>query len=253
MKPLFAALAVSLLSPGVSSTAGAAEEKPSIPKLTPPVSLKAQPIEGKGDRRKAELEITNNSDKTIGEVVVDVFFLDRDREVGRSVPHTESWTLGNPKDGWDAGKRTIIEIGAFFMEDDTASVDGIVSSIVWKDGTRWPDWTGPAPEKLGDEPVVAKFLGLVGEGTLAQPAVGLYNVGFKGISSVMYGINYLDAGGSVLGGETYGYSGDDDWLPAGKSAACTGSSGPPPEGTVELELTVSHVTFADEAVWQPEE
>jgi hypothetical protein len=50
----------------------------------------------------------------------------------------------------------------------------------------------------------------------------------------------------------YGYSGADGWLPAGKGAGRSGCSNPPPEGTVDIKVTLSHVIFEDDTVWKPE-
>lgn len=247
-----AALSCALLIPGAPSAVEAEEAKAAFVRLEPPVPLEAQPIQGEGKKRKAEVKITNNSGKSIAEVVVDMFFLKEDGTVGKSVPHTESWTLGNPEGAWDKGENEIIELNSFFMEEDTASVEGVVTSIIWKDGTRWPDWTGPAPEKEGDAPVVVKFLGLVGEGELAQVAVAIYNVGTKDISGCGYSLTYRNAEGKAIGWSNYGYFGDEEWLPVGKSAGCVGSTGLPPEETVDMEFEVSMVKFADESVWQPE-
>lgn len=251
MKPVLSVIASSLL--GLCPALAAEPEAAGVlAQLKPPVSVKFNPIQGEGKKRKAGMEVTNDSDKTIAELVVDMAFIKEDGSVGRTVPYTESWTLGNPKAGLAKGDSKVIKIGSFFMEDDTAAVDGIVTRIQWKDGSVWPDWIGPAPKPEGDAPVVSKFLGFVGEGAMAQVALGIYNVGSKDIEGVMYSVSYQDAAGKHLGWSNYGYSGDETWLPAGKSTGCVGSSSPPPEGTVKVEVNLTHVTFADESVWEPE-
>ena len=250
LKPALSVAACSLLGlcPPLAAEPEAAG---ALVRLTPPVSVRFSPIQGEGKKRKAGMEVTNASDKTIAEVVVDVAFITKDGSVGRSVPHTESWTLGNPKGGLAKGDRKVITIKSVFMEDDTASVDGIVTSVLWKDGTSWPEWSGPAPKKEGDAPVVARFLGIVGEGNTAEPAVAVYNIGTKDISGVGYAISYRDAEGEHLVWDNYGYFGAEDWLPAGKSGGCTGGTSPPPKGAVSVEISLNQVRFADESMWQP--
>ena len=223
-----------------------------LTRLTPPVSVKSHPIQGEGKKRKAGLEVTNNSEKSISKIVVAMYFVKKDGSTGRSVPHTESWVLGNLKGAFPRGESKLIKVGSFFMEDNTASVDGIVSHVEWKDGTTWPTWTGPTPKEEGNAPIVTKFIGVVGEGDRSQTAVAVFNVTSKAIDNVTYNMIYLDAAGKTLGRAMYGYSGADDWLPAGKGAGCTGCSSPPPEGTVDVKVTLRQVIFEDETVWTPQ-
>jgi len=130
-------------------------------------------------------------------------------------------------------------------------VDGIVNHVEWKDGTVWPTWTGPAPKQEGDAPVVARLIGVLGEGDRTQPVVAVFNVSPKDIMNVTYNMTYLDAEGKTLDRAMYGYSGADGWLPAGKGAGCSGCSNPPPEGTVDIKVTLSQVIFEDETGWRP--
>ena len=179
-------------------------------------------------------------------------FVNEEGGIGRTVPHTESWTLGRPKGEFPKGESKLIKVGPFFMEEDTTSVDGIVSHVEWKDGTTWPSWSGPTPKQKDDIPVVVQFIGVVGEGESAQTVAAVFNVDSKAIGHVGYNIRYLNAAEETLGRAMYGYSGADGWLPAGKSAGCTGSSSPPPAGTVKVKLSISQVIFEDETVWKPE-
>ena len=190
--------------------------------LTPPLSIKPHPIKGEGFKRMAGLEVTNNTGKDVAKVGVEMFFVNEEGDVGRAVPHTESWTLGNPEGSLAKGESKIITVYSSFMRKDTASVDGLVCQVTWKDGSIWPDWTGPAPKQEGDAPVVVKFLGVVGEGERARTVVAAFNVGSKPIEHVGYSIAYLDGEGKSLGNAMHGYSGPDGWLPAGKGAGLTG-------------------------------
>jgi hypothetical protein len=222
-----------------------------LSRLVPPVSLKAHPIQGEGKKRKAGLEVTNTSGKDISKIVMAMYFLKEDGSVDKEVPNTRSWSLGNRKGALGKGQSELIEVTSFFMEDDTASVDGIVSHVEWKDGTIWPDWTGSAPKKEGDAPVVTRMLGVLGEGNKAQPVVAVFNVSSKDIMNVTYGMVYLDAEGKAIGRSMYGYSGAEGWLPAGKGAGCSGCSNPPPKETVEIEVSLMQVIFEDESSWKP--
>jgi hypothetical protein len=64
-----------------------------------------------------------------------MYFLKEDGSVGKDVLNTQSWSLGNPNVALGKSKSDLIEVGRFFMKEDTASVDGIVSQVKWKDGT----------------------------------------------------------------------------------------------------------------------
>lgn len=217
-----------------------------LTQLTPPVSLEAHPIEGEGKARKAELVVTNESDKEIAELVLTLFYLKQDGSVGKSSPYTYGISTGT-------GESNRIKISSFFMEDDTASVDGIVTGVEWRDGSKWPTWTGPPPKQEGDVPVVAKMIGVIGKGERARPAVALFNASSKDVSYINYSLEFLDANGKNLGWGGQVYGGPPGWLPAGKGGACVGSSKAPPEGTVDVELKVTAVVFDDETVWDPGE
>ena len=223
----------------------------SLVQLTPPVSIKPHPIKGEGHQRMAGLEVSNNTGKDIESVSVEMFFLNQEGEIGRSVPHKESWTLGNPEGSLAEGESKIINVFSAFMRKDTASVDGLVTQVTWKDGSIWPDWTGPAPKPAGDAPVVVKFLGVVGTDERAKTVVAAFNVGSKAIEHVGYSIAYLDSEGKSLGNAMHGESGPDEWLLAGKSAGLTGCTSPPPAGTAKVELSIGTVIFEDQSTWKP--
>ena len=216
-----------------------------LTQLTPPVSLVAHPIEGEGKERNAELVVTNDSDKEISSIVLTQFFLSQNGSIGSSVPHTAGFSIGE-------GESHTIKVSSFFMKDDTASVDAVVTRVEWKDGTMWPTWTGPAPGQEGDAPVVAKMIGVIGEGNRAHPVVALFNKSSKEVSFINYSLAFLDANGKKLGSGGQGYGGPPGWLPAGKGGACVGSSKVPPEGTVDVELKLKAVMFDDETHWMPD-
>lgn len=232
------------------------EEAPAsgpLTRLTPPVSLVTHSIEGEGKERKAKLELRNESGKEILEFAVEVFYLKQDGSTGRHVPHTEAFFNNDPEGVIAKGETHVFNVNSIFMEDDTASLDGFVSSIEWKDGSNWPTWNGPAPKQEGNNPVVAEMIGIIGEGENAQPVVAVFNTGTKDISALGYSIGYLDADGKNLGWCNHIYSGPEGWLPTGKGGACVGGTKSPPEGTVDVELTLSTVVFSDETHWRPDE
>lgn len=215
-----------------------------LTQLTPPVSLVAHPIEGEGKERKAKLVVTNESDKEISRIVLTQFYLKQDGSVGSSNPNNIGFSIGK-------GESHTIKVSSFFMKDDTASVDGVVTRVTWKDGTMWPTWTGPAPGQDGDAPVVAKMIGVIGEGDRALPVLALFNTSSKEVSFINYSLAFLDANGKKLGLGGQGYGGPPGWLPAGKGGACVGST-VTPEGTVDVELKLRAVMFDDETQWRTE-
>ena len=222
-----------------------------LTRLTCPVSVKAHPIKGKGEEREGGLEVTNNGNRNVSTLVLNMYYLRGDGKVGKSVPHTSSGTFDGPKGVLGQGKSHLIGVNSFFMEDETVSVDGEVTRVEWDDGTHWPTWTGPVPEREGDAPVVVKMIGILGEGEMIEPVVAVFNTGSKGVKNVNYGIVYLDAEGQVLGRAGYGYSRAGNWLPGGKGTAICGASSGPPEGTVDAKVTIRQVSFDDDTLWTP--
>ena len=236
-------------SGGEGKEAGA--ETGPLTRLTPPVSVKAHPIKGKGEKREGGLEVTNNGSRNISTLVLNMYYLRGDGKVGESVPHTSSGTFGGPKGVLGQGKSHLIGVNSFFMEEETVSVDGEVTRVEWDDGTGWPTWTGPVPEREGDAPVVVKMIGVLGEGQMIEPVVAVFNTGSKGIKNVNYGIAYLDAEGKILSRAGYGYSRSGNWLPVGKGTAICGASSGPPGGTVDVKVTIRQVSFDDDTLWKP--
>ena len=234
-----------------ANESGIASSTGSLTQLTPPASVKPYPIKGEGKKRQGGLEVTNNSKKNISKLVLDMYYLKEDGSVGKRVPHTKAGFFGNSKDVLGKGKSHLVEVSSFFMEDDTASLDGVVSEVVWEDGLIWPTWTGPTPQGNDNIPVAVKMLGVLGEGDVASPVVAFFNLASKGISNIFYRMTYHDADGNTLDRSNYGKQGADDWFPAGKGTAISGGKAPPKE-TVEIKVTVSQVIFDDKTIWKPE-
>ena len=90
--------------------------------LTPPVLIKPHPIKAEGSQRMAGLEVTNNTGKAIEAVSVGMFFINEESAISRSVPHKETWTLGNPDGSLAEGESRIINVFSAFMRKVTASV-----------------------------------------------------------------------------------------------------------------------------------
>ena len=57
-------------------------------RITPPVSVKALPVEGRGEDRKAGLEVTNNGDQAISEFDLGIVLRGEDGSVKETIPHT---------------------------------------------------------------------------------------------------------------------------------------------------------------------
>lgn len=217
-----------------------------IVELTPPATLTATKISGKGDDREAELKVKNTSGKKVEELQVELLFLKEDGSVGKSVPHTASGLSGGR--GLANGKTTTINVNSFFMKDDTAAVDGVISSLKFSDGTSWPAVPEKAPAAEGNAPVGAVFLGLIGKGERGQPAVACHNHGDKEIKTVQYRIEYLDADGKVVNKTSYGYSSDRSIMDEDKGCVITGGD-PPEKGAVKVKVSIFHVLFTDDTKW----
>lgn len=222
-------------------------------KLTPPVKLEATKIVGEGKGRKASLQLTNTGDKDIEGFVVTQFYLRADGSVGKDVRHPVSRLIsGVPSNVLPKGQRYTVKIRSFFMKEDTAAVDGVISSLKFKDGTVWPPLPKTPAVRKNDEPVSAKMIGIVGEGVTKQPVVSCFNFGDKPITFVQYRIDYFDARSNKLGQTSFGATEDDPPLiAAGSGKNFVGGNKPPPAGAVGAEVTVTRVVFADKTTWKP--
>ena len=220
-------------------------------RLTPPVSVTAHPIKGHGEEREAVLEVTNNGNRNISTLILNMYFLKDGGQVAKRVPHTSSENFGGPRGSLGRGKSHPVKVNSFFMDDETASVNGEVIRVEWDDGTSWPTWPGPAPEHKGDAPVVAKMVGVIGEGEMLEPVVAVFNTSSRGVKNVNYSIAYLGAAGKVIGHAGYGYARPGNWLPAGQGTAICGASSGPPEGTLDARVTIREVIFENDTRWKP--
>ena len=217
----------------------------------PPVTVKATAIKGKGKDRNAGLEVKNIGAKSIAAFVVQLQFLNADGSIGKDVPHTQSGFFGQSKTKLSRGKTYTIEVTSFFMQDDTASIDGVVTSVDFDDGTNWPAMPDTPPSQNGDDPVSAEMIGVVGSGKTSIPVIACYNYGGKPVKGILYRIEYLDAAGEVVGRTNYGHSGaEKPIMEQGKGKVMIGGESPA-EGAVTAQVTVRSVTFMDDSRWKP--
>ena len=54
------------------------------------------PVEGERQQRQTGLEVVNASGKHIAELESNIHYVDAEGAVARTVPHTVSWTPGEP-------------------------------------------------------------------------------------------------------------------------------------------------------------
>ena len=209
------------------------EATDSFTRITPPVSVKSLPVKN----REAMLEATNNGDQAISQLRVSIALLREDGSVKDTSPHTTTGYFGK------LGDKTLGEgrdhvIDTFRIQDDVASVAGVVSGVTWEDGTTWPAWTGPAPQQEGDAAVSLVMKGLVGEGDFSLPLIGCFNHSNRKIQRLMYRIVFLDAAGNELLNKRWGAGSVD----AGQGAAFIGFEGPP-KGAAKVKLSLLEATF----------
>lgn len=218
--------------------------------ITPPVSSKALAVTGKGDDRKAGLECTNNSDKTISRLEVRIFLHGLDGTIKSAVPHTSDGMFGASGKKLKKGANFVIDLSSFWIKDDIASVSGIVTGLVWEDDTKWPAWEGPAPKQEGDIPVSLVMKGILREGDIGLPLIECFNHSSKGIKSILYSVHFLDGEGKMLLKKRWGSSNRDGLVEAGEGIALVGFEGPP-KGAVNMTLSLTDVTFDDDSKWTP--
>jgi len=140
------------------------------------------------------------------------------------------------------------------MEDDTASVAGVVTALEFEDGSSWPTAPADPPAAKGDAPVGIAPLGFIGKAPLSKPAVACYNHGKKDVSGVTYAIEFLDREGKRLSFSDFGYIGDtEDPFLKSQTGAVLSPGDPMPKGTQQFRLRLTNVFFADESVWQAKE
>ena len=199
-----------------------------------PVSIRPLPVVGSGEDRRAGLELINDSGKTISRMVVAVALFAEDGTVKRSIPHTHGIPLaGN-------GQKDVIELSSFWVKNDIAAVGGVVRDITWEDGTKWPIWTGIAPQQTGDSPVSMAMQGLVTGGNMSLPLIGIWNHRPKAIHSLRYRIIFLDSDGNELLNKRWG----GPAVNAGQGIAVIGFERPPKDA-VDLRLSLESATFED--------
>ncbi|MEM7012554.1 MAG: hypothetical protein AAF585_13850 [Verrucomicrobiota bacterium] len=218
--------------------------------LKAPVKLElAKKIVGEGEKRKSGVRITNTSGKNMKSFVVSVYYLDAGGEEQKSVPFTRSGFSGVNSVILARGKQHVMEVDSFFMEDDTASIDAILTEIEYSDGTSWPEVPETPAVRKDDEPVAAKMVGVLGKGVTRQPVIACYNFEDKEVVLVNFQIKYFDANGEELKSTGYGYFGDGAIKENG--SACFAGGDPPPAGTVGVKVSLNQVRFADETEWKP--
>ena len=221
-----------------------------LAEITPPVSSKALAVTGKGDDRKAGLEITNNSDKAISRLEARIFLRGLDGTIKSTVPHTSDGMFGASGKKLKKGASFVEDLSSFWIKDDIASVSGIVTGLVWEDGTKWPTWEGPAPKQEGDIPVSLVMKGILREGEIGLPLIECFNHSNKEIKSILYSVHFLDGEGKMLLKKRWGSSNPAGLVEAGEGIAHVGFDGPP-KGTVNVTLSLTNVTFDDDSKWTP--
>ncbi len=219
-----------------------------LAQLDPPITIKPGSVTGEGKARQAVLELKNTGKQAIEEIVVYVSYLKPDGSEGKSVPHTQGGFYGMSDNLLKKGKTYKHEVSSFFMEDDTASVDGTITKITFKDGSTWPSIPVERPDRPGDDPVYGVMLGVLGEGGKSRPVYACYNYGSKPVKSVSVRIEYLAEDGKKIASTAYGIGGIKAIMDSGKGAALNGGDGPP-EGAVDARITITRVSFVDGTDW----
>jgi len=220
----------------------------SLAQLIAPISIKPLPLTGEGKERKAWLELKNNGKRDIKGIVMYVYYLKSDGTEGNSVPHTQGGFFGLKDNLLNKGKTYKHEISSFFMKDDTASVDGVITEITYEDDSTWPELPDKRPAQSGDDPVNCIVLGVIGEGEKAKPVYALYNYDKKAVKNVSMTIDYLDADGKVVDSTGYGYQSDKSLMDPGKGFVMSGGNGPP-DNAVNARVKMKRVTFFDDSWW----
>jgi hypothetical protein len=221
----------------------------SLAVLTPPFTVKATPITGKGDDRKATLKVTNNSKKSVKGLVLMMYFLKADGSVGTSVPHSQNSFYNLDGGILKKGQSSTTDVSNFFMKDDTAAMAGMVKEATFVDGSNWPAL--PArPAKNGTDSVAAIVAGVMGKGEQTAPVAACFNYTAKDVKSITYMILYLDGSGKTVGKTGYGYMSDKSIIAPGKGRLITGGDAPP-KGAVSARVEISSVEFTDDSKWSP--
>jgi len=221
--------------------------------ITAPVSVKSLPVKGKGEERKAGLEMKNNGDQAISRLVVRILLFGEDGSVKKTVPHTSDGYFGERGKELGKGRDFVKELDDFWIKDDIASVAGLPENVTWKDGSKWPAWTGPAPQPEGDVTVSLVMKGVVREGGLAAPLIECFNHSNNGIKEVQYRLFYLDGEGNELNrGLRTGLASPNVIMEAGNGMALIGNDEGPPKGATDIRLTLHSVTFEDDSKWASE-
>ena len=216
-----------------------------LTKFTPPATLVALPITGKGDKRSAGLRITNTGKRSIRTVVVQICFLRANKSIAHKTIGTRGWA-----DPLKPGKSYDIEVSGIFMTKDTTSVGGTIEELVFTDGSVWPGAPATPPKKVGDDPVAIQMVGVVGVDNQSQPVLACFNYSSKIVTSVRYVIRYCDKDGKLLKFTSFNHGGELPRMAKGQGTHLIGGD-PPPKGTRKVEVFVSMVGFSDKSHWPP--
>lgn len=213
--------------------------------ITPPVTVRAQPIRGSGESRRAELQVTNNGDQAITKLVVGITLYKEDGSVQKTVPHSCDGAFGKNGKKLGKGRNHEIELTDFRIKDDTAAVAGTVKEITWEDGTQWPAWTGPPEEPQEGDPVSLVCKGVLGADSRGWglPLIEAFNHSDREVRGVYYRVRFLDGEGNELANKRWGerrYS-----FGPGEGIAMVGFEAPP-EGTEDIEVSLEEVSYRDD-------
>ena len=215
-----------------------------LARITAPISITPRPVKGTGDDRETGFEVTNNSGKTVSRLTVNVRLYNEDGGVEKKLPHTSDGWFGKLGDAFKKGQRYTIELSSFWVKENMTSVEGVVCTVNWEDGTTWPAWTGPAPQQEGDAPVSLVMKGVVGEGDLRLPLIECFNHGSRRVTKLEYWIHFLDEEGKELKKSRMGMGSGQLRIEPGEGQAFVISAAPP-EGTADVTFSVSELAFAD--------
>lgn len=212
-----------------------------IVELVPPVTLEAGEVSGTGRGRRATIKITNEGEKTVRLLQMEILYLRSDQTVGKSVPSTTDFG----EDGLAKGASSVDSVRSTFMDDDTVAVAGLVRSLEFADGSHWPVGPEKKPEPLSGSPIGMVLMGMIGKGKQALPILGCHNYSDSEVTDL---IEYLGRFGQVINTTDFIYGSSDALMKAGGSCVISGGDPPWAEATT-ARISILGVSFADGSEW----
>ena len=218
--------------------------------LQPAMTFSPGMVKGEGDARTVAFTGINKTEKPIKEMLVDMLYMDASGVVEKEVPNSQGGFSSLTDGLLQPEKKVRIEESSFFMLASTKSLGGRIRSVVFEDGSKWPDWSEDFPEQSGDMPVSGKVMGVIGEAELSKVVAVTFNHSDKPVQSVRYRFTYLDASGKPLGTGGYGANGTNPIIQGKAYVVITGSGKPVPGGAASVSVDVTNVRFADKSEWE---